>query len=119
MQYLKKLMLSRPYYGRIEDPSLIKSPIGKTYLDLVTASRDENKSYALIYLPQNKPVKIDLSKISGSKKNVYWYDVRTGKSIPGKVVSGSGAESFTPPKEGTDWVLIIDDASKMFAAPGK
>ncbi len=117
MQFLKKLMLSRPYYGRIEDPSLVKSPIGKTYLDLVTATRDENKSYALIYLPQNKPVKIDLSKISGSKKNVYWYDVRTGKSIPGKVVSGNGVQSFTPPKEGTDWVLVIDDTFKGYQAP--
>ncbi len=117
MQFLKKLMLSRPYYGRIEDPSLVKSPTGKTYLDLVTATRDENKSYALIYLPQNKPVKIDLSKISGSKKNVYWYDVRTGKSIPGKVVSGNGVQSFTPPKEGTDWVLVIDDTFKGYQAP--
>jgi hypothetical protein len=119
MQYLKKLMLSRPYNGRIEDPSLIKSPVGKTYLDLIIATRDENKSYALIYLPQNKPVKIDLSKVSGNKKNVFWYDVRTGKSIAGKGLSGNGIQSLTPPKEGTDWVLVIDDASKKFEAPGK
>lgn len=119
MQYLKKLMLSRPYYGRIEDPSIVKSPIGKTYLDLVSATRDENKSYAMIYLPQNKPVKIDLSKVSGSRKNVFWYDVRTGKSISNKSASSNGVLSFTPPKDGTDWVLVIDDATKKFEAPGK
>ena len=25
---------------------------------------------------------------------------------------------FTPPKEGQDWVLVIDDASKKFNPPG-
>ena len=118
MKYLKKLMLSRPYFTRIADQSLIKSPVGTTYLDLVYATRDENKSYALIYLPQNKPVKIDLSKISGVTKNVFWYDVRSGKSTPSKSVKGNGVQSFSPPKEGKDWVLVIDDASKKFDAPG-
>jgi len=117
MQYLKKLMLSRPYFTRIEDPALIKSPIGKTYEDLVVATRDENKSYAMIYLPQNKPVKVDLSKISGKEKHVSWFDVRTGKSITGKPVRGDGTHSFTPPKDGQDWVLIIDDASKGYRMP--
>ena len=31
---------------------------------------------------------------------------------------GNGKKTFTPPKEGTDWVLVIDDASKNFQAPG-
>ena len=119
MQYLKKLTLSRPYFTRIADQSLIKSPVGTTYLDLVYATRDESRSYALIYLPQNKPVKIDLGKISGATKNVYWYDVRTGKSIPSKSVKGNGVHTFTPPKEGKDWVLVIDDASKKFETPGQ
>ena len=119
MQYLKKLMLSRPYFTRIADQSLIKSPVGTTYLDLVYATRDESKSYALIYLPQNKPVKIDLSKISGATKTVYWYDVRSGKSIPSKSVKGNGVQTFSPPNEGVDWVLVIDDASKKFVPPGK
>jgi hypothetical protein len=119
MQHLKKLMLSRPYFTRIADQSMIKSAVGTTYVDLVYATRDESKSYALIYLPQNKPVKIDLSKISGGTKTVYWFDVRSGKSIPSKSVKGNGVQTFTPPKEGKDWVLVIDDASKKFEAPGK
>jgi hypothetical protein len=119
MQYLKKLMLSRPYFTRVADQSMIKSAIGTTYIDIVYATRDEDKSYAMIYLPQNKPVKIDLAKVSGSTKNVWWYDVRTGKASPSKSVKGSGVQSFTPPKEQKDWVLVIDDASKGFKAPGE
>jgi hypothetical protein len=118
MQYLKSLMLSRPYFSRIANQSVIASDKGKDYTDLVYATGDENKSYAMVYLPQNEPVKIDLSKISGTTKNVWWYDVRSGKSIKGNAAKGSGTKSFTPPKEGTDWVLVIDDASKNFQAPG-
>jgi hypothetical protein len=117
MQHLKKLMLSRPYFTRMTDQSMIKSALGTTYIDIVYATRDENKSYAMIYLPQNKPVKIDLAKVSGRTKNVWWYDVRTGKSISSKSVSGNGVHSFTPPKEGKDWVLVIDDASKKYTIP--
>lgn len=114
MQHLKKLILSRPYFSRVGDQSLIKSDIGKTYIDLAYATRDENRSYAMVYLPQNKPVKIDLSKISGSTKNVWWFDVRSGKATAAKSVKGNGTQSFNPPKEGKDWVLVLDDASKKF-----
>jgi hypothetical protein len=119
MQYLKNLMLSRPYFSRIADQTMIKSSVGTSYTDLVYATRDEDRSYAMIYLPQNKPVNIDLSKISGSKKNVWWFDVRTGNARAAQAVRGNGNQSFTPPKEGQDWVLVIDDASKNFDSPGK
>ncbi len=119
MQYLKNLMLSRPYTSRIADQSIIKSPAGTTYTDLICATRDQDKSYAMIYLPQNAAVKIDLSKVSGSTKNVWWYDVRTGKAIASKAARGNGVQSFTPPAEGKDWVLVLDDASRKFGAPGE
>jgi hypothetical protein len=73
----------------------------------------------LVYLPQNKPVKVDLSKVSGTTKNVWWFDPRTGASTKVKSVNGSGVKSFTPPQEGKDWILVIDDASKKFGAPGQ
>lgn len=119
MQHLKNLMLSRPYTSRIADQSMIKSDVGSTYIDLVYATRDTNRSYAMIYLPQNKSVKIDLSKISGTSKNIWWYDVRNGKAIASKSVKGNSTTSFAPPKQGKDWVLVVDDASKNFGVPGK
>ena len=112
-------MLSRPYFSRVADQSVIKSAVGIDYTDLVYATRDEHGSYAMIYLPQNKPIKIDLSKITGNTKNVWWFDVRTGIATAAKTAKGNGTQSFTPPKDGKDWVLVIDDASKKFMAPGK
>jgi hypothetical protein len=114
MQYLKNLMLSRPYFSRIADQSLIVSDKGSTYTDLVQATRDEQGSYAMIYLPQNKQITVDLSKITGAKKTISWFDPRTGKTTKGGSAKGSGQQSFTPPAGGQDWVLIIDDASKKF-----
>jgi Protein of unknown function (DUF4038)/Putative collagen-binding domain of a collagenase len=118
MRHLKNLILSRPYETRISDQSLIKSEVGKTYVDLIYTTRNEDGAYAMIYLPQNKPVSIDVSKISGSMKNAWWFDPRTGKSTPIKSIKGKSTQLFTPPTEGKDWVLVIDDASKNFLTPG-
>ncbi len=118
MQYLKKLTVSRPYFSRIADQSIIKSSAGSDYTNIIYATRDAGGSYAFIYLPQNKPVKIDLSKISGISKKVWWFDVRSGKAIDGGTVKGNRTQSFTPPREGKDWVLVIDDAGKKFKQPG-
>ncbi|MEJ7828511.1 MAG: glycoside hydrolase family 140 protein, partial [Segetibacter sp.] len=118
MQYLKNLMLSRPYFSRVADQSIILSDKGSTYIDLVYATRDDKGSYAMIYLPQNKPVDIDLSKVSGSEKNTWWYNPTTGKASKYKTIKSNSKETFQPPKEGKDWILVIDDASKKFKAPG-
>ena len=117
MQHLKKLMLSRPYFSRLADQSMIASEKGTDYKDLLIATRDEKGTYAFIYLPQNKPVSVDLSKITGDKKSITWFDPRTGNSIKQKAVSSKKVVTFTPPKEGIDWVLIIDDASLNYLTP--
>jgi hypothetical protein len=119
MQHLKKLMLSRPYFSRVAAQDVLSTPAGSTYVDLVYATGDKDQSYAMVYLPQNAAVGVDLSKISGKTKNVWWFDVRTGKAIAAKPVQGNNIHSFSPPAEEKDWVLVIDDASKKFGLPGE
>jgi hypothetical protein len=118
MQYLKKLMLSRPYFTRVPNQNLIVSEKGKDYKDFIQATSDAEGAYAMVYLPQNKPVTIDISLISGTTKNIWWFNPRNGKATKGKQVKGTEKQSFTPPKEGQDWILVIDDASKKFKTPG-
>ena len=117
IQHLKTLMLSRPYFSRMADQSLIAKEPGSTYKDAIIATRDEKGTYAFVYLPQNKPISIDLGKISGDNKIITWFDPRTGKSILEKPVRSNGVVIFTPPKKEMDWVLIIDDASLDYKAP--
>lgn len=118
MKYLKQLMLSRPYFTRVPDQSIILSKAGTDYKDLLVATRDSNNTYAFVYLPKNEPVTIDLSRISGSVKKINWFSPETGKVVPGGE-GKSGQKTLTPPKEGKDWVLVIDDASKKYSIPGK
>lgn len=117
MQHLKNLMLSRPYFTRVGDQSIIVSDPGKDYKDLIVATMDSEKSYAMLYIPKNRTAKVNLSRISGSRKNIWWYDVRTGVATK-QATAGGGTKSFTPPDRTTDWVLVIDDAGKGYAAPG-
>jgi hypothetical protein len=118
MQWLKNLMLSRPYFSRVHDESLVLSDTGNIYTDRIEATREMIGSYAIIYLPQNKPVTIDLSKISGEKKTAWWYDVRNGKASKVEIAGNSSRYTFHPPSTEKDWVLVIDDASQAFKAPG-
>ena len=119
VQHLRKLMLSRPYFTRMPDQSLILSEKGSDYRDLVMATRDSAGSYMMVYLPQPKPVTVDVSKISGRAKRASWYDPRTGKTVLAQESIQAGTATFTPPVSPqpsgkTDWVLIIDDAAKMY-----
>jgi len=117
MQYLKALMLSRPFFERVYDPSLIIDN-GEKY-DNVIATRGE--SYAFIYTYTGREFEAALGKISGEKINAYWYNPHNGKSQFLGNFENKGTRSFDPPggkAEGNDWVLILDDSSKEFPVPG-
>lgn len=87
MQYLKRLMLSRPYFSRTEDQTMLAGNKGSDYTDLQVATRDEKGLYAFVYLPQSKSVTIDFSKLAGESTAVTWFSPETGKSIKGKWLS--------------------------------
>jgi hypothetical protein len=118
MKHLKNLVLSRPVAGRVPAEKLIRSSAGSSYVDLVYACVGGDRKYAFVYLPQNKPVTIDLSLVTGARKIAWWFDPRTGEATLIPAVTGRGRRVFTPPSKGKDWVLVIDDASAKFSAPG-
>jgi hypothetical protein len=106
MKYLKNLLLSLPYFSRIPDLSFIASDTGKDYTNRLAACRNSDGSYALVYLPQNKPVAIQISKLSKTIKKASWFDPRTGKRQPIMFHRTEMAE-FVPPAGAKDWVLIL------------
>ncbi len=119
MQYLKKLMLSRPYFGRIPDQSLVTSGT-LSGSDHIQATRDSSGSYAFVYSGSGKSFSVDLNKISGSNTAAWWYNPRNGQTILIGNYRTKGTQLFTPPSSGNenDWVLILDDSSKGYSAPG-
>ena len=112
MKYLKHLMLSFPYFERIPDQSIIID--NGTQYDRLTATRGND--YLLVYNYTSRYMKIDLRKISGLKKKVWWMNASTGDltwlgEFANKVIT------FQPHKTGNgieDGVLIAIDASKNY-----
>ena len=110
---LKNLMLTFPFVERVPDQSIVADENGIRY-DRVIATRGND--YLLVYNYTNRPMKLDLSKISGAKKNVWWYSVTDGtleyagefdsKVQPFHYDGAYGA--------GNDRVLIAVDATKDY-----
>ncbi len=75
MQYLKRLILSFPYFERVPDQSIIQDN-GEKY-DRLIATRGSD--YLLVYNYNGNVMRLDLTKISGAKKNVWWMNAANGQ----------------------------------------
>ncbi len=107
VQYLKKLMLSYPYFSRVPDSTLVANQ-GLRYNHLAAT---RGKKYAMVYTYNGRVMKINMGKISGEKVKASWYSPRDGsKNVIGEFPN-SGEQSFDPPGEktdGNDWVLLLE-----------
>ncbi len=110
MIHLKKLMLAFPFFERVPDQSVIAGANGERY-DRAIATRGND--YLLVYNYTGRPMQIDLSKISGSKKNVWWYNTKNGQltyigEFDSKVVAFQHDSGYC---SGNDQVLIAIDSA--------
>ena len=117
MRHARDLLLSRPYLERIPDQSMIVSEVGAGTRH-VQATRDGLGRYALVYLPAGEKVELDAGQLSGEKLSAYWFDPRTGAAKFIGLLDRQERMAFTPPQGGPDWVLVLDDESCKFPAPG-
>ena len=109
IHHLKALMLSRPDFDRVEDNSMIASNPGDDYTDRIVATRNRKGTYAMIYLPQSKEIKVDLERLSEGKKRISWFNPVTGKYKKLFKTYRSGVIDLKPPKaDQEDWVMVID-----------
>ena len=106
MAYLKKLILSKPYFERVPDESLIVNQ-GVRY-DHLAATR--GVGYAFIYTCNGRRMKIRMGKIEGDKVRASWYNPRNGSMRGIGVLLNKGVQEFIPP-DGEDWVLVLEDDS--------
>ncbi|WP_276501024.1 glycoside hydrolase family 140 protein [Terrimonas pollutisoli] len=107
MIYLKKLMVSKPYFDRVPAQDAVVDS-GERY-DRVAATR--GNGYALFYVYNGRNFKVDIAKLKFAPTKANWYSPKTGKE---QVVAGyknKAIASFDPPGEqqdGNDWVLILE-----------
>jgi len=100
MIHLKKLMLSRSYFDRVPDPSLIADQ-GKRY-DYIVATR--GKDYAFIYTYTGRTFTINPF---GKSLAASWYNPRTGETTTLGAVHSNTFDPPGEPRPGNDWVLIL------------
>ena len=135
MQYLRNLIESRPMLARVPDQWLIvEDPMSTT--DRIQACRASDRSYAFVYTATGKSVRVRLrdtvvETLAGKVIRAWWYDPRRGTAVRfedfTKPAAGDNSRSqalsrvYTPPSSGpgNDWVLVLEDASRNFPAPGK
>lgn len=110
VKHLKKLMLSRSYFDRIPDQSLVADAQPEDEF-FITATRSRDGKYAFFYFPTGKPISLDLSKLNGDSFRMTWFDPRTGVEIKAELsLKKAPNHQVTPPSSGrgNDWVLILD-----------
>jgi hypothetical protein len=108
MIFLKKLILSKPYFDRVPDQSLIVGERGEKY-NYIAATRGND--YAFIYDYTGKPFEARMGKISGGQVKASWYNPKNGNKKAIGVFINKGFRKFDPPgeqKDGNDWVLILE-----------
>ena len=112
MKYLKQLMLTMPYFERVPDQSIVLD--NGTQYDRLAATRGND--YLLVYNYTSRMMKIDLRKISGDKKHVWWMNAGTGR-LTYLGLYDNRVLTFRPHKLGPgieDGVLIAIDAAKDY-----
>jgi hypothetical protein len=126
MQYGRWLMESRPFLTRIPDDSIIlPDPIPSSVPGAgsyrFVATRDQDGTYAMVYVPVGRKFTVRMEVIKGPQVVAWWYNPRTGDAKQIGTYTNKGTRTFTPPDPGEnlDWILVIDDASKNYPAPGK
>ena len=116
MQYVRALLESRPYLSRVPDQSIVVDPLEGA--DHISATRGDG--YLFVYSAQGRRFTVQPGKILGERLKGWWYNPRSGAAETIGEIDNSQARMFAPPSEGfgSDWILVLDDASRSFAAPG-
>ena len=126
MIHAKRLLLSRPYFSRIpaSDQVLVPHEVNSAvpgrgeYRFVATA--DVDHTFIMVYVPVGRAFTVKTSYLNCKTLKTWWFDPRTGKSkSAGKLTNQEQITFLSPtPGELTDWILVIDDASIGYPAPG-
>jgi len=125
MMYGRMLIESRPFLTRIPDNSIIVTgdvasavPGAGSYRFVST--RDQEGTYAMIYAPVGRKFTVRMDAINGKDVIAWWFNPRNGEATVIGKYGNTGTQSFIPPTPGEnlDWILVLDDASKKYPAPG-
>jgi hypothetical protein len=122
--YMKNLFAMRKWYDLVPDQShtVVTDGYGTaaslgtgsvTSDTYATTARTPDGTLIMVYMPTNRKVTVDMSKVSGLAA-AHWYDPRTGDyaDVSGSPFANTGTRQFTPPGNNHDgdgdWVLVLE-----------
>ena len=120
MMYLGNLFHSRPWDQLVPDYNHATVTAGYGNIggdNYAAAARTSDGNTVIVYMPTKRTITVDLTRISGSEANAWWFNPSTGSSTLIGTYPTTGSQGFTPPGNG-DWVLVIDNAALGLPAPG-
>jgi hypothetical protein len=112
MQFLKELILSRPFFERVPNHLLIDNDQGTKYDYLASTS---GKKYAFIYTYNGRTFTVQMGLLEGDIMKAAWFNPRNGETTKIGNFPNEGSLPFDPPGEkadGNDWVLVLDSSDK-------
>jgi hypothetical protein len=116
-----KLMNTRPWWNCVPDTNhtVVISGYGTSgTVDYIVCTREASGKTIMAYIPQDTMTPtMDMTKLSGSTANAWWYNPRTGAATAIGTYNTIGTRPFIPP-DPNDWVLVLDDASQKYPPPG-
>jgi hypothetical protein len=81
--------------------------------DYVAAARTPDGKLAIAYLPDGRPIDVDMRRMAGRRVQAQWYDPTSGKyaAVQGSPFVRTGRRMFTTPGSNHDgdhdWVLVL------------
>ncbi len=120
MTHVKALMLSRPFFTRVPDQSLLNMD-ASSGVNRVQSTRGED--YLFVYTGTGRALTVYMGRIGGAEVKAWWYNPREGTATLIGTYANAGSRSFDPPGGeyfGNDWVLVVDNAGRSdFPEPGQ
>ena len=113
--FVHQLLQGRPWWTLQPDLSnqLLRAGVGASPNQAV-ASRAQDRSFGIVYVPTTRPVTLDLGQLAGPRVVARWYDPTNGtfSSVAGSPFAGGGTVSVTTPATNSrgfgDWVLVLE-----------
>lgn len=121
LKHFRILFESRPWWKLIPDSHNVVAVEGRGPFatnDFTATALADDGSFAIAYLPTQRAVTIDLTKLSGERVNAWWFNPREGAVTHIGELADKQRHAFEPPGDG-DWVLVLDDEAKAFPNPGR
>lgn len=107
MRRLAELMDSLPWWTLRPSPDLLAHQPGQADARrTVVATRSDDGTLALIYIPAEESVSLRLDGLA-QPIGASWYDPRTGERLPADSPRGPGDWTVRTPGSG-DWVLLLE-----------